>query len=154
MIIALVLACSGAVLNVIGPDKIGDLSNVISTGFMTGINRIEFDKIAYFLLTIYIIGFVFNYIQGLIMTTITQRISKKLRKDISEKINRLPLKYFDNTSHGNILSRVTNDVDTISMTLNNSLGTLVTSVTTFLGALLMMFYSIWNLAISDRMSFV
>ena len=82
------------------------------------------------------------------MATVTQRVSRTLRTDISEKINRLPLSYFDGTSTGNVLSRVTNDVDTIGQTLNQSLGTLVTSLASFLGALVMMVYTNWIMAIS------
>ena len=141
--IALVLACAGAILNVMGPDKIKDMTSIIEKGLMsgTGIDMEKLGKVGFFLLTIYSIGFVFNYIQGFIMATVTQKVSKSLRHNISNKINKLPFKYFDNTSYGDVLSRVTNDVDTISMTLNNSLGSLVTSVTTFLGALIMMFYT-------------
>ncbi len=139
--IALILACAGAILNVMGPDKIKDMTSIIEKGLMSGIDMEELGNVGFFLLTIYSIGFVFNYIQGFIMATVTQKVSKSLRHNISNKINKLPFKYFDNTSYGDVLSRVTNDVDTISMTLNNSLGSLVTSVTTFLGALIMMFYT-------------
>lgn len=152
IIIALILACAGAIFNVMGPDKLSDMTNIIVEGIMTGIDMAEFEKIAFFLLTIYIMGFVFNYIQGFIMSTVTQRVSRKLRSDISDKINRLPLKYFDGTSFGNVLSRVTNDVDTIAQTLNNSLSTLVISGTTFLGALFMMFYTNWIMAASAIIS--
>lgn len=152
IIIALILACAGAIFNVIGPDKLKDMTNVIQKGIMYGIDMAEFEDIAFFLLTIYIVGFAFNYIQGLIMTIVTQRVAKGLRTKISGKINRLPLKYFDNTSYGDVLSRVTNDIDTIAQTLNNSLGTLVTSATTFLGALFMMFYTNWIMAVSAIIS--
>ena len=152
IIIALVLACAGAIFNVMGPDKLSDMTNIIMEGIMTGIDMEAFEKIAFFLLTIYILGFVFNYIQGFIMSTVTQKVSRSLRSDISDKINRLPLKYFDSTSFGNVLSRVTNDVDMIAQTLNNSLSTLVISLTTFLGALLMMFYTNWIMALSAIIS--
>ncbi len=152
IIIALILACAGAIFNVMGPDKLKDMTTIIQEGIMTGIDMAEFEDIAFFLLTIYILGFVFNYVQGFVMATVTQKVSKSLRNNISDKINRLPLKYFDATSYGNVLSRVTNDVDTIAMTLNNSLGALVTSVTTFLGALFMMFYTNWIMAVSAILS--
>ncbi len=116
IILALILACAGAIFNVMGPDKLSDMTNIIVEGIMTGIDMGEFENIAFFLLTIYILGFVFNYIQGFIMSTVTQRVSRSLRSDISDKINRLPLKYFDSTSFGNVLSRVTNDVDMIAQT--------------------------------------
>ena len=97
-------------------------------------------------------GLLFNYIQGFMMATVTQRITKKMRTDISLKINKVPLKYFDSTSYGNVLSRVTNDVDTIGQTLNNSLGMLVSSVATFIGAIIMMFYTNWIMAITGIMA--
>ena len=97
-------------------------------------------------------GLLFNYIQGFMMATVTQRITKKMRTDISSKINKVPLKYFDSTSYGNVLSRVTNDVDTIGQTLNNSLGMLVSSVATFIGAIIMMFYTNWIMAITGIMA--
>lgn len=152
IILALILACAGAIFNVMGPDKLSDMTNIIVEGIMTGIDMGEFENIAFFLLTIYILGFVFNYIQGFIMSTVTQRVSRSLRSDISDKINRLPLKYFDSTSFGNVLSRVTNDVDMIAQTLNNSLSTFVISATTFLGALIMMFYTNWIMALSAIIS--
>lgn len=152
ILIALILACAGAIFNVIGPDKLKDMTNVIQQGIVNGIDMKELESIAFFLLTIYLAGFVFNYIQGFIMTTVTQRVANSLRRNISDKINKIPLKYFDNTSYGNVLSRVTNDVDTIAQTLNNSLGTLVTSVTTFLGALFMMFYTNWIMAVAAILS--
>ncbi|MFQ9934148.1 MAG: ABC transporter ATP-binding protein [Lachnospiraceae bacterium] len=152
ILIALILACAGAIFNVIGPDKLKDMTNVIQQGIVNGIDMKELESIAFFLLTIYLAGFVFNYIQGFIMTTVTQRVANSLRRNISDKINKIPLKYFDNTNYGNVLSRVTNDVDTIAQTLNNSLGTLVTSVTTFLGALFMMFYTNWIMAVAAILS--
>ena len=97
-------------------------------------------------------GLLFNYIQGFMMATVTQRITKKMRTDISLKINKVPLKYFDSTSYGNVLSRVTNDVDTIGQTLNNSLGMLVSSVATLIGAIIMMFYTNWIMAITGIMA--
>lgn len=141
IVIAVCLAIIGTVFNIIGPDKLSDITDKITEGIMTGIDMESIRNIGLLLGTLYALGFIFNYIQGFIMATVTQKISNRLRTDISEKINRLPLKYFDSTSYGNVLSRVTNDVDTIGMTLNQSLGTLVTSVTMFFGALIMMFYT-------------
>lgn len=141
IVIAVCLAIIGTVFNIIGPDKLSDITDKITEGIMTGIDMESIRNIGLLLVTLYALGFIFNYIQGFIMATVTQKISNRLRTDISEKINRLPLKYFDSTSYGNVLSRVTNDVDTIGMTLNQSLGTLVTSVTMFFGALIMMFYT-------------
>ena len=141
ILVAFCLAIAGTVFNIIGPDKLSDITDKITAGFMTGIDLEGIRDIAVFLLILYGLGYLFNYLQGFIMATVTQRVSNRLRSDISGKINRLPLKYFDSTSYGNVLSRVTNDVDTIGQTMNQSLGTLVTSITMLFGALIMMFYT-------------
>lgn len=146
--IAIVFAVAGSILNIIGPGKLSDITNLITEGMFTGIDIDAVISIVLLLVALYAFGFLFSVLQGIIMATVTQRVSKKLRTDISEKINRLPLRYFDGTSTGNILSRVTNDVDTIGQTLNQSLGTLVSSLASFLGALVMMFYTNWLMAVS------
>ena len=105
---------------------------------MTGIDLPAVSKIAILLVVLYGLGVLFSYIQGFIMTTITQKVANRLRTGISQKINKLPLKYFDSTSYGDVLSRVTNDVDMIAQTLNQSIGMLVTAITLFLGSLIMM----------------
>ena len=125
IVIAIVFAVAGSILNIIGPGKLSDITNLITEGMFTGIDIDAVISIVLLLVALYAFGFLFSVLQGIIMATVTQRVSKKLRTDISEKINRLPLRYFDGTSTGNILSRVTNDVDTIGQTLNQSLGTLV-----------------------------
>lgn len=144
--IAIILAIAGTILNIIGPQKIGDITNYIVNGITGTINLPEIKKLAIFLIVIYGLGFIFNYIQSYIMATIAQRLSYKLRRDIDHKINRLPLKYFDNNSYGDVLSRVTNDVDTIAQTLNQSLGTLVSAITMFFGSLIMMFITNYIMA--------
>lgn len=111
---------------------------------------IDFNKIkhiAILLIFLYALSSIFSYFQGWIMSGITQKITYKLRKDISKKINRLPLKYFDSQTHGEILSRVTNDVDTVGQTLNQSLTQIVTSVTTIIGFLIMMFLISWQMTL-------
>lgn len=146
--VAIIFAIAGSVLNIIGPGKLSDITDLITEGLFTGIDIDSVLSIVLLLVVLYALGFLFSVFQGIIMATVTQRVSKTLRTDISEKINRLPLSYFDGTSIGNILSRVTNDVDTIGQTLNQSLGTLVTSLASFLGALVMMVYTNWVMAIS------
>ncbi len=155
--IALIAAAAGTLLQIIGPDKLKDLTNEIMKGLPAMINgkpvlgSIDMDvisKIAWILTLFYGISFLLSYLQSLIMATVTQVISKKMRTDISQKVNRLPLKYFDSTSHGDVLSRVTNDVDAIGQTLNQSIGTLITSVTMLIGSLVMMFYNNWILALT------
>lgn len=148
MMTAVVLAVVGAVLNIIGPSKIADITDLITEGLMTGIDIDAIVHICILLVCLYVCGWAFGVIQGQIMAGITQKISKTLRTDISGKINRLPLKYFDSTSIGNTLSRVTNDVDIISQTMNQSLGTLVTALASFAGAIVMMFYTNWVMALT------
>lgn len=152
ILIALVLAMAGAIFNIIGPEMLSKITDLITEGLMTSINLNAVVNLASILAFLYGLGFLFNYIQGFIMATVTQRVSKKLRTDISTKINRLPLKYFDSTSTGDVLSRVTNDVDMIGQTMNQSLSTLVSAITMFLGSLIMMFYTNWIMAISAVVS--
>lgn len=152
IIIALILAMAGSVFNIIGPDILSDITDLITEGMMTSIDLDAVVNVAAFLAFLYGLGFLFNYIQGFIMATVTQRVSKNLRSDLSTKINRLPLKYFDSTSTGDVLSRVTNDVDMIGQTMNQSLSTLVSAITMFLGSLIMMFYTNWIMAIAAILS--
>lgn len=152
MIGALLLSVIGAILSLIGPNKLSDITNLIAEGLMNGINLTKVKEISIFLIFLYSLSFIFNYLQGFIMATVTQKFSKKLRSEIIVKINKLPLKYFDNTTFGDILSRVTNDVDTISQNLNQSLGTLASSVTLFLGSAIMMFYTNYIMAITAIVS--
>ncbi|MCP8969585.1 ABC transporter ATP-binding protein [Ectobacillus ponti] len=145
---ALILAITGSIFNIIGPEKLRDITDLITEGTVKGIDLQEVTSIGLVLAVLYGLGFLFNYCQGFLMATITQRVSNRLRTDISQKVNRLPLQYFDSTSYGDILSRVTNDVDTIGQTMNQSLGALANSVTMFLGSLVMMFYTNWIMAFS------
>ena len=136
---ALILAVISSIFSIIGPDKLSDITDTITIGLMTGIDLDKVKDIGIFLIIIYSLGAIFSYIQGFIMAIVTNRCANSLRNEISLKINKLPLKYFDKNSYGDVLSRVTNDVDTIAQTLNQSLGNLVSSITLFLGALIMMF---------------
>ncbi|WP_307311550.1 ABC transporter ATP-binding protein [Neobacillus driksii] len=152
IIIALILAMAGAVFNIIGPDLLSEITDIITEGMMSSIDLDAVVNVATLLAFLYGLGFLFNYFQGFIMATVTQRVSKNLRSDLSTKINRLPLKYFDSTSTGDVLSRVTNDVDMIGQTMNQSLSTLVSAITMFLGSLIMMFYTNWIMAIAAIVS--
>ena len=114
----------------------------------TKINLDNIFKICMILVVIYLVAYVVNFVQGFIMATVNQRVSRDLRSRISVKINKLPLKYFDKVSYGEVLSRVTNDVDTIGQTLNNSVNTLIGAAALFIGALIMMFVTNWIMAIS------
>ena len=112
------------------------------------INLDSIFRLAIFLVILYIVAYFANFFQGFIMATVNQRVSQNLRSAISTKINKLPLKYFDATSYGEVLSRVTNDVDTIGQALNNSVSTLVGAVALFIGSLIMMFVTNWIMALS------
>lgn len=135
-------------LTLIGPDKISDLTNLIEQGFISGIDMAAVAKIGFLLIALYAISFIITSAEGWIMTTITQRVSQNMRKDISAKINRLPMSYFHKTSSGDILSRVTNDVDTVAQSLNQSISTMVSAITLFIGSLIMMFVTNWIMAIT------
>ena len=148
IVIALILAVVSSILSIIGPNKLSDLTDIIKEGLITGINFEKVKSISVFLVTLYLVSAIFNYIQTLIMTNVANNFAKNLRSRISIKINRLPLKYFDNNSYGDILSRVTNDVDTIGVTMHQSLGSLVSAITLFLGSIIMMFATNWIMAIT------
>ncbi|QJC50722.1 ABC transporter ATP-binding protein [Paenibacillus albicereus] len=152
IVLSLVLALAGSALNVIGPDLLRDITDKIQEGIRGTIDIDAINRIVLLLAALYGAGLIFNYAQGFIMATVTQRITNKMRTEISAKINRMPLRYFDSTSYGNVLSRVTNDIDMIGQTLNNSLGMLVSSVALFVGALVMMVYTNWILALTAVVS--
>ena len=147
IIIAIIFSTAGTILNVIGPDKMKKITNLITEGVMTGIDKEAVFKIALTLAIMYGAGAILNLLQGIIMADVTQKTSKSLRSDISKKINRLPLSYFDKTSIGDILSRITNDVDTIGQTMNQSMASLVGAITMFFGSLFMMFITNWIMTV-------
>ena len=151
ILIALCGAALSSVLSVIGPDYISELTAVIQSGIsMTGVN-IDMEKIrsiAFTLVGIYVTSMVLNYVQSFIMNYVSCQVGNKMRTDISCKINKIPLKYFDTHNYGDTLSRVTNDVDMISQSLNMSIGTLVSAVTTLIGCIVMMFITEWRMALT------
>lgn len=138
IIIALICAIGGTVLTILGPDKLSQMTNLIKDGLLTGIDLDGVAKIGFILVAFYAMSFIFSSTQSFIMSTVTQRISKRLRGDISGKINRLPMWYYNKTTTGDILSRVTNDVDTIAQSFNMSISTLVSAITLLVGSLIMM----------------
>nr|WP_245946774.1 ABC transporter ATP-binding protein [Paenibacillus cellulosilyticus] len=148
ILIALLLAFVGSAFNVYGPHLLSDMTDLIQEGLTASIDLSAIQRVGFILAALYGLGFIFSYFQGYIMATVTQKITKRMRTELSEKMNRIPLKYFDKTSIGNVLSRITNDIDTIGQTLNNSLGQLVTSAATFVGVLIMMFYTNWVMALT------
>ena len=137
--VAIIFSIIGAIFNLIGPGKFSEITNLITEGLSGIIALDKITDIAILLVVLYVLGFVLNYIQGFIMATITQNVTKNMRHDIESKINRLPLKYFDSVPIGDVLSRVTNDVDTIGQMMNQSFSTLVSSAALLLGSLIMMF---------------
>ena len=148
IIIALILAVAGSVLSIMAPNRLSSLTDEISTGLMGNMDLSKIKHIALILACMYIASALFNFIQGIIMTIIANKFAQNLRSRISKKINKLPLRYFDLHPIGDILSRVTNDVDTIAQTMNQSLGTFVSSITLFLGSIIMMFYTNWIMALT------
>ncbi len=144
MIIGCLLAIGSTVFNIIGPKILGGATTEIFEGLMakiTGLGGIDFDKITYIILWtlgIYLFGAICNWLQGLLMATISQKIAFRLRAQISEKINRLPFKYFESNQTGDILSRITNDVDTLGSNLNQTMTQCITSVATVIGIIVMM----------------
>ena len=147
VIVALLFAMGGTIFTILGPDKISEMTNAITKGLMGRIDMKAVTTIALTLVVFYASSILLSYAQSFIMATVTQKVSKSMRKDISQKINVLPLKYFDSTSYGDILSRVTNDVDTIGQTLNQSIGSLVSAITLLIGSVFMMFKTNWIMAV-------
>lgn len=154
--IVLVFAIGSAAFSIVGPKILGKATTALFEGLVSkvtgeagaGIDFNYIGKIVILLLVLYIISALFSLVQGFAMSGIAQKVSYNMRKEISEKINRMPLKYFDSKTHGEVLSRVTNDVDTISQTLNQSMSQLITSMTTLIGVLIMMFSINWVMTLA------
>ena len=134
IVIALISSVIGTILSLIGPDKLSEITD----GIMTNIDLEKITSIGLTLVAIYVLSAILTFSQGYIMATVTQKVSKGLRSDISKKINKLPMSYYNNNTTGDLLSRVTNDVDTIGQALNQSVGTLISAICLFFGSLIMM----------------
>ena len=154
IILSMVLAGFGAILSLYGPNRLKDLTNEITYGMANplGINMTAIFNICFLLVGVYALSFIFSYAQGFIMSTVTQRVTKKLRQNISVKINKLPLKYIDGNPAGDILSRITNDVDTIGQSLNNSIVSFISAICLLVGSIVMMFVTNWILALTAIVS--
>lgn len=148
IIVALALSSISSIMEIYGPNRLSDLTDEITKGLMVGMDFNAIKSISIFIFILYAVSALLDYIQSFTMATVANKFAKRLRTGITEKINKLPLKYFDTHSYGDILSRVTNDVDTIAQSLNQTLGTLVAATTLFLGSIIMMFYTNWILAIT------
>ncbi|MCL2508253.1 MAG: ABC transporter ATP-binding protein/permease [Oscillospiraceae bacterium] len=157
IIISLVAAAFGTTLQILGPDRIKNMTNEILRGLPALVNGVPVmgaidmgavSRIAWSLVALYCCSIVLSFAQSYIMATVTQRLTKGMRTDISRKINRLPFRYFDKTSYGDVLSRVTNDVDAIGQTMQQSLGSLIAAITMFIGSLFMMLKTNWIMALT------
>jgi len=150
IIIVFVFAVASTVFSILGPKILGKATTKLFEGVMSqisgsgsGVDFAYIGNILLLLVGLYVLSAIFSYIQGWIMTNVSMKLTYEFRKQISQKINRLPLQYFDGTNHGEILSRITNDVDTVSQTLNQSLTQIITSVVTMIGVLVMMLSISW-----------
>ena len=162
IIIALILAIAGAVLSISAPDRLSKLTDEIQAGIipkmengqiiMPEMNMDAIKSIAILLVILYLCSAICTFIQSICMTEVANNFARSLRTRISVKINKLPLSYFDRHQSGDTLSRVTNDVDTIAQTMNQSLGSLVSNITLFLGSIIMMFYTNWIMALTAILS--
>lgn len=148
MIVAFVFATAGAVLTIIGPNLLSDITDLISDSLFAEIDLEAIASIGILLLVIYGFSAVFTYVEHYIMATVTLDLSKDLRGDLSKKINRVPMKYFHSVPFGDILSRVTNDVSTLQQALANSLPSMISAAAQFVGCLIMMFATEWRMALA------
>lgn len=154
LIVVLIFAIASTAFSIIGPKILGNVTTEIFSGIVgqlsgggDGIDFVSIGNTLLVLLGLYVISAVFSYVQGFIMSGISMKVTYRFRKDIAEKINRMPFGFFESRTHGEVLSRVTNDVDTVSQTLNQSLGQMVSSVTMLVGVLIMMFSISWSMTL-------
>lgn len=138
IMIALISAIGGTILSLFGPDKLSEMTDLITAGLMTGIDMEGVKKIGLTLVMFYGISLILSLTQGYIMATVTQKVSRSLRTDLSTKMNKLPMWYYNQTTTGDVLSRITNDIDMIGQALNQSVGSLVTAVCLLVGSFIMM----------------
>lgn len=147
------LAVISTIFTIIGPKILGKATDELFTGIMSkiaGTGNVDFAKIGsiiLWLVGIYVVSAIFSYLQGFVMSSVSMKVTYNLRNDINEKIHKLPFRYFDKTTHGEVLSRITNDVDTISQTMNQSLTQIITSITALIGITVMMFTISWQLTL-------
>jgi ATP-binding cassette subfamily B multidrug efflux pump len=155
IIIVMLVALASTIFTIVGPKIMGQATTILFEGIVgqisgtgEGINFERIGEILLLTLGLYLTSAVFSYIQGWVMSGISMEVTYQFRKDIAEKLNRMPLKYFDKTSQGEVLSRITNDVDTVSQTLNQSLSQIITSVTSVIGVLVMMITISWQMTLT------
>lgn len=147
IIISMIAALTATVLSLVGPLQLSKIADIISEGLYTGFDMNAVTSVCMVLAGIYLGSWILNFFQNFVMATITQVITKRFRTDIINKTNKLPFKYFDTVSYGDVLSRITNDVDTIGMTMNQSITQLITNLALLIGSMIMMFITSWILAL-------
>ena len=155
LIIVIIFAIGSSAFSIVGPKILGEATTKIFEGLVSKVSGVEgggidftyIGNILMMLTGLYLISTIFSYVQGFIVSGVAQNVSYNLRKEISEKVNKLPLKYFDTRTHGEVLSRVTNDVDTVSQSLNQSMSQIITSITTLVGVLIMMLLISWQMTL-------
>lgn len=150
--IAILSSFISVIFTLMGPDKLKEITNLITAGLGSTLDLDGIISICLFLVAIYSASAFLGFFQGFTMATITQKISQNLRTKLSEKINKLPLRYFDSTTHGDTLSRVTNDIDSMGQALQQSVSQLVSAVVMFIGSLILMFYNNWIMALTAVIS--
>lgn len=148
VVVALILSVVAAGMTIITPDKVGEITDIISDGLIGGIDMPAIAKVGIMLIVLYLIGALASFVQSYIMATVTLKASRRMRHDLSVKINKVPQKQFGETSTGDILSRITNDVSVLQQGMTNSLPTIISAVTQFIGCLIMMFVTEWHLALT------
>jgi len=153
--VVVIFAIASTIFTIVGPKVLGTATTKLFEGVVNQLSGtgkgIDFEyigNVVLLMIGLYIVSAIFSYIQGWIMTGISMKVTYHFRKDIAEKINRMPLKYFDGTNHGEVLSRITNDVDTVSQTLNQSLTQIITSITTLIGVFVMMISISWAMTLT------
>ena len=153
LIVVMIFAIGSTIFTIIGPKILGNATTEIFNGIVSKISGgsgVDFGKVGTILLTLlglYLLSAIFSFVQGFTMTGVSQKLTYKLRNDIAVKINKLPMKYFDTKTHGEVLSIITNDIDTLSMNLNQSITQIITSVCTIIGILIMMFSISWQMTL-------
>lgn len=153
LIIVFLFAIGSTIFTIVGPKILGNATTEIFNGLISklsggsGIDFVKIGEIAITLIILYIVSALFSFVQGFIMTSVAQKITYKLRNDIAIKINKLPMKYFDKKTNGEVLSIITNDIDTLSMNLNQSITQIITSICTIIGILIMMFSISWEMTL-------
>lgn len=148
LILSMIFGVIGVACQIVGPNLIGDVTDYIQEGLMGADVIKQISDLCFILVAIYISMAVLQYLQHYIMNNVTQNVTRRFRTDISKKINRLPLNYFDTHLHGDVLSRVTNDVDTLGQSMNESIANLLSNVILFIGVLIMMFVTQWIMALT------